>query len=119
MIVTVLLARETLNEANRQAIVHDLAKKRITAINAISQNRATHSPVSVRRGPNQVEARYEGFDKLQGVRLAFVVRASPAKVVTVAITRYFLETVGAPFGDYAGTIFDFLELKCPEDVVQQ
>jgi hypothetical protein len=38
---------------------------------------------------------------------------APTKVVTVALSRYFLEEVGSPFEAYAGSIFDFLQVKNP------
>ena len=111
MIVTVLLAREPFGVAQLQPLSEDLARKRLNALATISNGKAVNSPLRSQAGSGQAETRCFGQDALQKVRFAFVVRAAPAKVVTVALTRYFLEEVGSPFEAYAGTIFDLLQVK--------
>ena len=58
-----------------------------------------------------MEARISGEDTPSKVRLAFVVRGTAKKTVTVALTRHMLEEVGAPFEHYADVIFDLLKIK--------
>jgi hypothetical protein len=60
-----------------------------------------------------MEARCVARDEPQKVRFAFVVRVASTEVVTVELTRYFLEDVGTPFQTYTGLIFDFLQVKDP------
>jgi hypothetical protein len=111
LIVTVLLAREPFDAAGLQPLAEELANARLRALDTISNGQAVHSPLRLQSGSGQSEARCVGRDDPQKVRIAFVVRATPVKVVTVALTRYFLEEVGTPFEAYAGSIFDFLRIK--------
>jgi hypothetical protein len=114
LIVTVLLARAPFDERTRRSVAEDLVTKRLKALAQISNGHAVHSPVDYRSGSGQVEARCVAVDEPQRVRSAFVVRVAPAKVVTVALTRYFLEEVGGPFDMAAGLIFDMLQVKSPD-----
>jgi hypothetical protein len=111
LIVTVLLTREPLGQSQVEELAMDLANKRLNALRALSKGKAVHSPPQLQRGSGQAEVRCFGGDDPQKVRFAFVVRTTPAKVVTVALTRYFLDEVGSPFQAYAGSIFDFLQVK--------
>lgn len=111
LIITVLLTRESLNEARRRSVVQDLTNARLGAIAKLSGGQAQHSAPQQNEGDGQCEMRCCGVDKSNGVRFAFVVRAAPDRVVTVALTRYLLEDVGTPFEVYCGTIFDLLQLK--------
>ena len=112
--MTVLLARAPIEgDDARRAVAQDLASKRLDAIARVSNGKAVHSPVELRGGSGQAEARCVAVDEAQRVRLAFVVRVAATKVVTVALTRYFLEEVGVPFDVTAGLIFDMLEVKNP------
>ena len=113
LIITVLLARERFSEPKLQPLAEDLANKRINALAKISNGKAVHSPLQPRTGSGQAEVRCTGYDQSQKVRFAFVVRVAPAKVVTVALTRYFLEEIGGPFDAYVEPIFDLLQVKNP------
>src|SRR4051812_5355488 len=99
MLVTVLLTREPLGASQLEGVAKELAEKRINALRTISNGHAVHSAPQVQTGSGQAEVRCLGHDEPQQVRFAFVVRAAPAKVVTVALTRYFLEEAGSPFRD--------------------
>jgi hypothetical protein len=90
-----------------------LVSKRLAAIADVSNGKAVHSPVDFRGGSGQAEARCVAVDEAHRVRLAFVIRVASTKVVTVALTRYFLEEVGVPFDVTAGLIFDMLQVKNP------
>jgi len=113
LIITVLLAREPFSASKLQPLGEDLANKRIKALATISNGKAVHSPLQPRTGSGQAEVRCTGYDIAHKVRFAFVVRVAPAKVVTVALTRYFLEEVGSPFDAYAETMFDLMQVKNP------
>lgn len=113
LIVTVLIARTPLAQAQVQQVASELAEKRLNALRTISNGHATHSPPRIQTGSGQAEVRCVGRDDPQKVKIAFIVRVAPAKVVTVALTRYFLEDVGAPFEAYSDTIFDFLQVMNP------
>jgi hypothetical protein len=113
LIVTLLLPREPLAAAKLQMLAEDFGNKRLSALATLSNGRAVHSPLRIQSGSGQAEARCLGADDSHKVRFAFVVRVAPAKVVTVALTRYFMEEVGSPFDVYASSIFDFLQVKNP------
>ncbi len=113
LMVTVLIAREPFTGPTRRSVAEDLAKKRLSALASISNGRAVHSTPQLQSGSDQVEVRCFGRDEAQQVRIAFVIRVAAAKVVTVQLTRYFLNEVGLPFEAYSGAIFDFLKIKNP------
>lgn len=83
----------------------------MNGICTVSSGRSVHSSPEIKTGAGEAEARCFGHDESQKVRFAFVIRATPAKVITVAVTRYFLEEVGSPFETYCGIIFDYLQVK--------
>ena len=111
LIVTVLLTPNPLDQTQLQQVAKDLAEKRLDALRTVSAGHAVHSAPQIQAGPEQAEVRCFGQDDSQKVRFAFLVRAAPAKTVTVALTRYFLDEVGTPFEAYCGIIFDFLQVK--------
>jgi hypothetical protein len=113
LIVTVLLTREPLGPSQVESAATELEETRLGALRTISNGHAVHSAPQLQTGSDQAEVRCFGRDEPQKVRFAFVVRAAPAKIVTLALTRYFLEEVGSPFQAYAGSIFDFLQVKSP------
>jgi hypothetical protein len=113
LIVTVLLTNEPLDASRRRSIVQDLTTRRLQAIAQLSNRQAEHAPPQHNEGGDQCEMRCVGLDKSNGVRFAFVVRASSDRVVTVALTRYMLDDVGMSFDIYSATIFDLLQLKGP------
>lgn len=113
LIVTVLLCREPLDETKRQRLAEELVKIRLDALATVLRGQGIHSPVDFRSGSDQIEARCFGRDERQKIRFAFVIRVAAAKVVTVAVTRYFLDDIARPFDVYAGLIFDFLQVKEP------
>ena len=111
LIVTVLLTQQPADAATRRSMAERLASLRLRGLDTLSNGRAVHSPVKFQTGSDQAEARCAGRDDANKVRFAFVIRATATKVVTVALTRYFLEEVGAPFDAYAGLIFDLVQVK--------
>ena len=115
LIVTVLLARKPLNQDQLQQFAKELGEKRLNAISTVSHGRSVHAPLQVKAESGDAEVRCFGHDEPQRVRFAFVVRATPAKVITASLTRYFLEEVGSPFETYCGIIFDFLQVKDASD----
>ena len=113
LIVTVLLAREPLPPSQVEQVAGELAEMRLSALREVSGGRAVHSTPQVQTGAGQAEVRCVGMDESRQVRYGFVVRVAPAKVVTVAITRHFVEEVGHPFDLYCATISDLLQVKNP------
>jgi hypothetical protein len=113
LIITVAFLTEPSDQAKSQWIAEELAKKRLSVLATISNGHAVHLPLRFQSGSGQSEVRCFGRDEPQKVRFAFVIRATQVKVITVALTRYFLEEVGSPFESYAGSIFDFLKVKEP------
>ncbi|HZZ42859.1 MAG TPA: hypothetical protein VFE58_07965 [Tepidisphaeraceae bacterium] len=112
LIVSVFLAREPFADvAARRAMAKQLADKRIDAIRQLSNGKAVLSECSPSDGSTQTEIRCVGVDEPQRVRMAFVVRVTRTKVVTVSMTRYALDEPGHQFDVYSGLIFDFLQIK--------
>ncbi|HPF41741.1 MAG TPA: hypothetical protein PK093_24140 [Phycisphaerae bacterium] len=111
LIVTVILPGEPLDATKRRLVVHDLTNARLRAVSQLSSGQAEHSTPRSNEGTGQYEMRCVGVDKLNGVRFAFVVRAASDRVVTVALTRYTLVELGAPFDVYVEPIFDLLQFR--------
>ncbi len=111
IVVTVLQHKRPLGADEFEDTVTRLVAIRRKAIGEFSAGKAHLGDTKATRSDGQVEARVFGEDAPNKVRLAFVVRGTPKKTVTVALTRYMLEEVGAPFETYAGLIFDLLKVK--------
>jgi len=111
IIVMVLQHKRELATRELEEAVTRLAAVRRDAIGELSAGKAVLGETLLTRSNSQVEARVIGEDAPNKVRLAFVIRGTPKKTVTVALTRYMLEEVGAAFADYAGVIFDLLKIK--------
>jgi hypothetical protein len=111
IIVTVLQHKRDLPADELEEAITRLVNIRRNAIGQLSTGKAVLRETVLTRSNGQVEARVIGEDAPNKVRLAFVVRGTPKKTVTVALTRYMLEEVGTPFADYAGVIFDLLKIK--------
>lgn len=114
IIVSINLNRSPLSEAEQESTANGFARARLDAISKISNGQAVCSPVRIQKGNDQVEARCIGCDGSHKVRCAFAIRVTRTKVVTVALTRYFLEEIGKPFDAYADAIFDLFQVKSPE-----
>jgi hypothetical protein len=84
LIVTVLLPRDPLDQGQRHQVAKDLAEKRLNGICTVSSGRSVHSSPEIKAGAGETEARCFGHDESQKVRFGFVIRATPAKVITVA-----------------------------------
>jgi hypothetical protein len=91
--------------------VNRLAEIRRNAIAQLSSGKARVGETTLTNANGQVEARVIGEDVPNKVRIAFVIRATSKKTVTVALTRYMLEEVGGAFEAYVGLIFDLLIIK--------
>lgn len=111
IIVTVLQHKREIAADELEQVVTRLVAHRRGAIRELSAGNAVLGETMVRRSDGQVEARVVGEDAPSKVRLAFLIRGSAKKTVTVALTRYMLNEVGAPFAEYAGVIFDLLQIK--------
>lgn len=114
IIVSIRLSRSPLGEAEQEATANRFVNARLDALSKLSNGQTSSSPVRVQKSNGQVEARCVGSDGSHKVRYAFVVRVARTKIVTVALTRYFLEEIGDPFDVYADTIFDLFEINSPE-----
>ncbi len=113
LIVTVMLAGTPFDHDELRPIAEDFAARRVEAYKQLSGGKAIASSVSIQSASGQVEARSIGHDEPNNVRFAWAIRAAPAKVVTIALTRYTLEEIGTPFPAYAGSILDFVQVKAP------
>jgi hypothetical protein len=111
IIVTVLQHNRELAADELEDAITPLVTVRRNAVRQPSVGAVVLSETTVTRANEQVEARVTGEDAANKVRLAFVIRGTPRKTVTVALTRYMLDEVGASFADYAGIIFDLLKIK--------
>ncbi len=111
LIVTVMLAGKPLLEQTLRSAVERLVELRLAALAELSRGKAVCSPVGYQSDSGQVEARCTGVDEPNGVRIAWDIRSTKNKIVTVALTRYSLEEVGAAFEIYAGIIFDLVQVK--------
>jgi hypothetical protein len=111
IVVTVLHHQRELGTEELADVITRVAGLRRKAIRELSSGQARLAEAPLRRGDGYVEARAIGEDTQNMVRLAFVVRGTAKKTVTVALTRYTLDEVGAPFEHYAGVIFDLLKIK--------
>lgn len=112
IITTVWSTNEVLaDESARRTAVERVVANRLQALREISGGTEEHSAVTWNSGNSQIEARCIGMDQPKSVRFAFVVRADSTKIVTIALTRYFLDEIGHPFATYAEMIFDFLQIK--------
>ena len=111
IIVTVLQHKRELAPDELEDSIMRLVTVRRNAIGQLSAGKAVLSDTTLTRANGQVEARVGGEDAANKVRLAFVIRGTPKKTVTLALTRYMLEEVGTPFADYASAIFDLLKIK--------
>jgi hypothetical protein len=113
LIVTVMLAQTPFAQDELLPIAEEFAARRVEAYEQLSGGRAIASPVSIQSAAGQVEARSIGRDEPNNVRFAWAIRAAPAKVVTIALTRYTLDEIGTPFPAYAASILDFVQIKSP------
>ena len=111
IVVTVLQHKRDLPADELEEAITRLVNVRRSAIGQLSAGKAVLRETVLTRSNGQVEARVIGEDAPNKVRLAFAIRGTPKKTVTVALTRYMLEEIGAPFADYAGVIFDLLKIK--------
>jgi hypothetical protein len=111
IIVTVVQHKRELAADELDEAIMRLVSIRRNAIGQLSAGKAVLSETTLTRANGQVEARVSGEDATNDVRIAFVIRGTPKKTVTVAITRYMLQEVGAPFAAYTGVIFDLLKIK--------
>jgi hypothetical protein len=111
IVVTVLQHKRDLTADELEESVTRLVAHRRSAIAQLSGGQAVLGETVLKRSNSEVEARVVGEDAPNKVRLAFVIRGTPKKTVTVALTRYMLEEVGAPFADYVRAIFDLLKIK--------
>jgi len=108
LIVTVLLTKALLSVDQLKVVGQQLMGTRLKALEQLG---ATGRVVSQQVGSGQFEIRGIARDETNKVRCAWVIRVAPAKAVTVALTRYMLEDIGLPFEMYAGSIFDFVQVK--------
>jgi hypothetical protein len=113
LVATVMLPRETIQPEMFRKLAEELATGRWRALATLSKGRAILSPLQFQEASGQCEVRGFARDDAEKVRIAFVIRVAPAKVVTVALTRYFLDEVGNPFEVGAGLMFDLLQVKNP------
>ena len=111
IIVTVLQHKRELASEELEEVVTRLVAHRRSAIGQLSAGKAVLGETELTRANGQVEGRVLGEDAPSKVQLAFVIRGTATKTVTVALTRYMLEDAGAPFANYAGVIFDLLKIK--------
>src|SRR5205814_467852 len=110
LIVTVLLTKSLLPLDHVERLAHELMESRLKALRQLG---ASAGEVSRQGGSGQFEIRGIAKDETNKVRYAWTIRVAPAKAVTVALTRYILKEIGSPFELYAGTIFDFVQVKDP------
>jgi hypothetical protein len=111
IIVTVLPHKREMGVDELEEVVTGLVALRRKAIGELSAGKARVGETVLVHSEGQVEARVIGEDTPNKVRLAFVIRGTPKKTVTVALTRYMLDEIGAPFEDYARVVFDLLKVK--------
>lgn len=111
IIVTIVQHKRELAVDELEEAVTRLVALRRSAIGQFSTGNAVLGETLLTRSDGRVEARVIGADAPNKVRLAFVIRGTTRKTVTVALTRYMLEEVGTAFADYAGVIFDLLKIK--------
>ena len=111
IVVTVLQHKRELAPDELEESITRLVAHRRGAIAQLSAGKAVLGETVLTHSDSQVEARVLGEDAPNKVRHAFVIRGTPKKTITVALTRYMLEEVGAPFPHYAGVIFDLLRIK--------
>ncbi len=110
LIVTVLRPQYRLERTELLKTVEQLVGTRIGAIDKLSQGHATFGQPIYNQAENACEARVFGTDAPNKVRLAFMIRGTPDKIVSAALTRYSLENT-VPLEVHAGLIFDFMKIK--------
>ena len=111
IIVTVLRHNHELAAEELENAITFLVSRRRSAVGQLSSSNAILGETILTRGNGQVEARVIGEDAQNKIRLAFVIRGTAKKTVTVALTRYMLKEIGTPFIVYANVIFDLLKIK--------
>jgi len=114
IIVTVLLTKDRFSDARLRQVAEQLTNMRLDVAKRVSGGRAVASPAQFQSGSGQVEARCVIRDEVNNIRAAWVIRVAPAKVVTVALTRYTMQDLGLPFEAYSGLIFDLVQVKNSE-----
>lgn len=110
LFVKVMLTQSRLSPTSRTDKLRELLASYRRGVQSISGKEADLAEPRFLEGPTECEGRLYGTDHAKGVQMAFVVRVTPTKAVTISIYRYSLDDFGTAFDVYADLIFDFLNL---------
>lgn len=112
LIVSILRAQELTDLAELRPAIEQLDAIRRNMIAAASQGHAILSPTQFRGTERDLEARFDGHDPQNGVRISVAIRGCGLKVLTLSLYRDSLTELAMPFSVYASLIFNHVKMKC-------
>ncbi len=111
LIISVIRADELAGTVDLRPAIEQFDAVRRKMIAAASQGQAILSATQLRGTERDLEARFDGHDPQNGVRISVAIRGCGLKVLTLSLYRDTLTELAMPFAVYASLIFNQVKMK--------